>query len=234
MSAFDSLLKYIQQSEKLIIVTLTLFVAGLALYAAEDRLFDYGGLPAWARPTALIVWTICAAHVAIRLVMALWKGSKEAACFIASIPLRRRQAAYVRSYIDRLLATEGLEREMLCYALHRGENHVWVDSGSNPRWLRELKKKALLELNSADFGTAHYGIHPAAWNYMKKYPNKFINVVAWPEWPWTIKRLNEDELEKKIAAAPKQKGRTLLPARLRKVLQITWRSTPRVPPSVPR
>jgi hypothetical protein len=138
---FDTLLKYIQQSEKLIVVTLTVTVSGVALYAAEDRPFDYGGLPVWARPTALIVWTVCAAHVAIRLVVALSKGGTAAARFIASIPQRRRQAVYDQPVIDRLLATEGVEREMLCYALFRGKNHLWVNSKThyrNPRWLKGL------------------------------------------------------------------------------------------------
>jgi hypothetical protein len=125
---FATLLRYIQQSEKLIIVTLTLFVAGLALYAAEGRLFNYDGLPEWARPVASIVWTICAVHVAIRALMALSKGGIAAAHFIASIPQRRRQTYYDKKVIDRLLATDGVVREMLCYALFRNDNHLWVNS----------------------------------------------------------------------------------------------------------
>src|SRR6516164_848323 len=88
---FDTLLKYIQQSEKLIIVTLAVTVSGLILYAVEGRLFDPGGLDDWVRPTVFIVWTFCAAHVSIRLVMTLWKGGTAAARFIRGIPQRRRQ-----------------------------------------------------------------------------------------------------------------------------------------------
>jgi hypothetical protein len=125
---FDTLLKYIQQSEKLIVITLTITVAGLVLYAVEGRLFDPGGLPDWVRPTAFIVWTVCAAHVVIRLVMALSKGTTAAARFIASIPQRKRQTDYDQKVIDRLLATHGVAREMLCYALYRNDNHLWASS----------------------------------------------------------------------------------------------------------
>ena len=196
---FTSLLNYIRQSEKLIVVTLTVTVAGVALYAAEHRPFDYGDLPAWVRPTAFIVWTVCASHVAIRLVMTLWKGGTAAARFIASIAELRRQAAYHQPVIDRLLATEGVEREMLCYALFRGENHLWVKDARyrDPRWLRRLKLDRLLDLDSADWGVSHYRIHPVAWKYMQKYPNKFINRLRWHDWPWTID-FDEDKEEKKI------------------------------------
>jgi len=194
----DSLLKYIQQSEKLIVVTLTLFLAGLALYAAEDRLFDYGGLPAWARPLGLIVWTICAAHVAIRSVMALASGSTAAVRFIAGIPQRRRQTAYNRPLINRLLATGGIAREMLCYALRQDDNHLWVSSDRTvPRWLTKLRRDGLLYLSGSDWGTTHFRIHPVAWEYMQKYPNKFINRLRWRSWPWTID-FDEDKAAEQI------------------------------------
>ena len=205
---FDTLLKYIQQCEKLIVVTLAVTVAGLALYAVEGGLFDAGGLPDWVRPTVFIVWTVCAAHVAIRLVMALSKGGTAAARFIASIPQRRRQAVYDQPVIDRLLATEGVEREMLCYALFRGENHLWINSKTHyrdPRWLTRLRRDGLLDLDSANWGTAHYRIHPVAWKYMQRYPNKFINRLRWRDWPWTID-FDEDKAEKKIEEA-KEEGK---------------------------
>jgi hypothetical protein len=201
---FDTLLKYIQQSEKLIVVTLAVTVTGLVLYAVEGRLFDPSGLPDWVRPTAFIVWTFCAAHVAIRLVMTLWKGGTAATRFIASIPQRRRQTAYNQPVIDRLLATEGVE--MLCYALFRRENHLWVNSKTHyrdPRWLTRLRLDGLVDLNSADWGVAHYSIHPVAWNYMQKYPNKFINRLRWRDWPWTID-FDEDKAEKQIEELKKE------------------------------
>jgi hypothetical protein len=149
---------------KLIVVTLTGFIAGLALYAAEDRLFDYGGLPEWARPTALIVWTLCAAHVAIRFVMILWKGGIKTARFTAGIPQWRRQAAYERPVIRRLLATDGVEREVLCYALYQDKDRFWVsfDIG-NPRWLTRLRQDRLLDIDHAREGAAVWPHERPAW-----------------------------------------------------------------------
>jgi len=175
MSALETLLQYIRQSEPPVVVTLTLAVAGLALFAGERwQLFDFHGLPEWVRPTALIVWTVCAVHIAIRTVMALWKGATTAGRFIAGIPQRRRRAAYNRPLIRRLLATVGVEREILCYALFRDRDHVWVpDDGRARRWLVSLLQKGLVELSDADGRTTHYRIHHIARAYMQKHPNKF-------------------------------------------------------------
>jgi hypothetical protein len=111
MSAIESLLQYIRQSERLVVVTLTMTLAGLALFAGERwEVFDFRGLPGWARPAAEGVWTVCAVHVAIRTVMAFWSWATAAARFIAGIPQRRRRAAYNRPIIERLRATHGVER----------------------------------------------------------------------------------------------------------------------------
>jgi hypothetical protein len=203
---FESLLKYIQQSEKLIVVTLTFTLAGVALFIAEDWVFNYDGLPEWARPLALIVWTVCAAHVVIRTVMSVGRGLAAASRFIVGIPQRRRQAAYDQHLIDRLLTTDGVEREMLCYALHRDENHIWVGAArQRPRWLIGLRQKGLLEFDNATWGPAHFRIHPVAWRYMKKHPNKFINLLKWADWPWTM-NIDEGEIEKKITALKKERA----------------------------
>jgi hypothetical protein len=194
----------------------------------EGRLFDPGGLPDWVRPTAFIVWTFCAAHVGIHLVMILWKGGTAAARFIASIPQRRRQTDYDQKVIDRLLATDGVAREMLCYALYRNDNHLWAssDKSRRPRWLITLKLDGLLNLDSADWGTAHYRIHPVAWKYMQKYPNKFINRLRWRDWPWTID-FEEDKAEKKIEELKKEGDPKSRP-RLRRLWErLTWQSAPR-------
>jgi hypothetical protein len=196
---FNSLLNYIRQSEKLIVVTVSITLAGVALYATEGLLIDYGGLPEWVRPTAFIVWSVCAAHVAIRALMETWNGSIALARFIAGIPQRRRQAVYDRRVVDRLLATDGVEREILCYALYRNENHVWASSqkARHPRWLIRLKQAGLLDLDDANCETAHYRIHPVAWKYMQKYPNKFVHRLGWHDWPWSID-FDQDKAEKRI------------------------------------
>jgi hypothetical protein len=206
MSALvESLLQYIRQSERLVVVTLTLTIAGLVLFAAErGQVFDFRGLPGWARPAAEGVWTVCAVHVAIRTVMGLWSWATAASRFIAGVPQRRRRAAYEQPLIQRLLATEGVEREMLCYALFRDENHIWVPGdGSRRRWLVGLLQKGLVELSDAQWGTTHYRIHRVAWAYMQNHPNKFQNLVGWPKEPWKVQ---EDKLEEIIREAKQSRA----------------------------
>lgn len=205
MSALvESLLQYIRQSERLVVVTLTITLAGLALFAGERwEVFDFRGLPDWVRPAALIVWTLCAVHVAIRTVMGLWSWATAASRFIAGVPERRRRAAYERPLIQRLLATEGVEREMLCHALFRDQNHIWIRGGGSRLWLVGLLQKGLVELSDAQVGTTHYCIHRVAWAYMQKHPNKFQNLVGWPIEPWTVQ---EDTLEKKIREAKQSRA----------------------------
>jgi hypothetical protein len=162
--------------------------------------------PTGFRPTVFMVWTVCAVHVSIHLVMTLWKGGTAAARFIGGIPQRRRQAAYNQPVIDRLLATEGVEREMLCYALFRGKNHLWVNSKTHyrdPRWLTRLRQDGLLDRDDANWGVTHYRIHPVAWKYMQKYPNKFIKRLRWHEWPWTMD-FDESKVEKQIEELKKE------------------------------
>jgi hypothetical protein len=199
MESFGSnLLKYLQQSERLIIVTLTITIAGLVCFFGERwQFFDFNGVPDWARPTALLVWTLSAVHVAIRTVLAASNGIIAVPRMAAEIPARQRRAAFERPLIQRLLATEGLDREMLCYALREEDSHIWVHNGSKARWLYRLKEAGLLQMTNGDFVTTHYHIHAIAWKYMQKHPNKFINFANWPEWPWTM-TFDEDHVDKKI------------------------------------
>jgi hypothetical protein len=204
MSALESLLQYIRQSERLVVVTLTMTLAGLALFAGEwGQVFDFRGLPGWARPAAEGVWTVCAVHVAIRTVMAFWSWATAAARFIAGIPQRRRRAAYNRPIIEGLRATHGVEREMLCYALFRDQNHIWVPDLWSPQWIFSLTQKGLIERTDADARTVHYRIHRVAWAYMQKHPNKFQNLVGWSNEPWAVP---EDTLEEIIREAKQSRA----------------------------
>jgi hypothetical protein len=207
MSTVESLLKYVQHSERLTVVTLTLTITGLLLWFAEAQWqLDLSGLPQWARPAAIIVWTISAVHVAIRAVMALWSGATATARLVADIPQRRRRTAYERLIIERLLATEGLQREMLCYALYRDYDHIWVRAGARPpRWLLGLKQNGLVEVSDASFDTVHFRIHRVAWAYMQRHPDKFINLLAWPDLPWTLS-FDEAAAENEIHQKARRRG----------------------------
>jgi hypothetical protein len=200
MGALETLLQYIRESERLVVVTLTVTVAGLALFAGErwqGGLFDFRGLPEWVRPAAVGVWTVCGVHVAIRTVMVFWKGATAAARYTAGIPQRRRRAAYERPIIKRLRATDGVEREVLCYVLYQDHDRFWVPwTGEQPpRWLQRLIAKGLVEKSDTRMHDIQFRIHRVAWAYMQKYPHKFQNLVGWPAHPWT---LDEDGMEKKI------------------------------------
>jgi hypothetical protein len=201
MGALETLLQYIRQSEPPVVVTLTLTVAGLALFTGqlwEWEVFDLHGLPEWVRPAAVGVWTVCGVHVAIRTVMALWERATATARFIASIPQRRRRAAYERPIIKRLRASDGVEREVLCSVLYQDHDCFWVPARTRqrqPRWLQRLIAKGLVELSDTVMHDIQFRIHRVAWAYMQKHPDKFQNLVRWPADPWT---LDEDRMEKRI------------------------------------
>jgi hypothetical protein len=149
MSAFvETLLQYIRQSAPLVVVTLTVTIAGLGLFAVQQwQLFDFRGLPEWVLPSAFIIWALCAVHVAISTAMALWREATTAARYIAKFPERRRRAAYERPIIERLRATDGIEREVLCYALYQDNDTFWVSpwTRQRSRWLHGLLAKGLLK-----------------------------------------------------------------------------------------
>jgi hypothetical protein len=196
MGTLKTLLQYILQSEPLIVVTLTLAVAGLALFADERwQVFDLHGLPEWARPTALIVWTLCAVHVAIRTIMYLSNRATAAGRFIATIPQRRRRADYEQPIIERLRATDGVEREVLCYALYRDNDRFWIPGARRPRWLQRLIANGLVGQSGTGIQDTQFRIHHVAWAHMQKYPDKFQNLVGWDTDPW---RLDDDVIENRM------------------------------------
>jgi hypothetical protein len=134
----------------------------------------------------------------IRAAMALSSAATATARRIAGIPQRRRRAAYDRPLIERLLDTDGLQREMLCYALYRSDNHIWARAGARPpHWLVGLKEKGLVEMSDASFHSVHFHIHHVAWAYLQKHPDKFINLLVWPDWPWTL-QFDEAKAEQEI------------------------------------
>jgi hypothetical protein len=198
MGALEALLQYIRQSERLVVVTLTVTVAGLALLAVGQwQLFR--GLPEWVLPAALIGWALCAVHIVIRAVMALSSGIMAAARFIASIPQRRRTAAYGLPVIQRLLRTDGLEREVLCYALYWDKDHFRVRARDRDRlrWLFRLRQDGLVEMSGVGPEDVQYRIHHVAWEYMRKYPNRFVTLLPWSSPPWALD-LDEDKIERLI------------------------------------
>lgn len=202
-AVFEAAIKYLQHTERLIVITLTIFVAGLLCFLGETiGLFQFNGLPEWVRPTAVIVWVTAGTHVAIRTAMALGAGLKAVSRFLIALPERRRRAAYDRWIIDRLLATSGLEREVLAYALYRDENNIWV-SRRHFRWVESLMRKGLIERHEATFEVTYYRIHQIAWRYMQRYPNKFLHLVPWREAPW-VDPYEERDAENWIAQAKKK------------------------------
>jgi hypothetical protein len=124
LSFSDRAIDFIQKGERLIIVTLTIAVAGVACVVAERvGLMTFDGLPVWARPTAQLIWAISAVHVLLH-----------------GLPERRRQAAYERAIVERLVNVAALEREMICYALYKGENHIWAEDTDRIRdWILNLR-----------------------------------------------------------------------------------------------
>lgn len=71
------------------------------------------------------------------------------------------------------------------------------DGRGERRWLNELQEAGLVELTDAGFGSAHYKIHEVAWDYMQRFPDRFIHVLAWRGAPWETP-FNEAQKEQEI------------------------------------
>ena len=110
------------------------------------------------------------------------------------------RAQYNAAIIDRLNQVSPLGREMICHALYRRDNHFWVEADDRKRsWLTQLEVLGLVEVASADWNTVHYEIHPVAWNYMNRYPTKFMNLIGWPDHPWILEKTRAKEMEELLA-----------------------------------
>jgi len=188
LSFTDRAIDFIQKGERLIIVTLTIAVAGVACVVAERvGLLSFEGLPVWARPTAQLIWAISAVHVLIHVMIGLYRGVRWMGKQLHGLPERRRKAVYEMAIVDRLLKIGALEREMICYALYKNKNHIWThNSNRRQGWISNLRSAGLIDISDAQFGTVDYEIHPVAWTYMHRYPNKFVNAVLWPQEPWSL------------------------------------------------
>jgi hypothetical protein len=117
-----------------------------------------------------------------------------------SLPGRRRRAAYDQVIVDRLLKVSLIAREMLCYALYRRSNHIWISEGSGNRdWVNQLKVFGLIETESAEWDTVHFAIHPVAWMYMQRYPTKFLNAALWPQEPWVLDETQGKEMREVLS-----------------------------------
>ncbi|MGF1619916.1 MAG: hypothetical protein ACFCUR_04810 [Rhodomicrobiaceae bacterium] len=198
MSIPSELLKYVQNSERLVVISLVVFLSATAAHTGEKHgLFDFSGLPEWWRPAFTLAWILTGLHVLVRFLIFLGTGCQVILHSLIAFPQKRRQAKAQKPIIDSLIAIEGLAREVLCYALYRSDNHIWVDADTQEKWLLKLKHSGVIERSAADWGTEHYRIHRVAWAYMKKYPDRFIYEIPWPEPPWNLK-LDEREIEKKL------------------------------------
>lgn len=166
MSFTDRIVDFIQKGERLIIVTWTIALAGVACAVAERfGLMSFEGLPSWARPTAQLMWAISAAHVAIHATISAAHGARWIVKWLRALPEKRRQAVYESAIVERLLNIGALEREMICYALYKSDNHIWTDDTDRPpAWTLNLRTAGLIDVSDAQWGAVHYKIHPVAWN----------------------------------------------------------------------
>jgi hypothetical protein len=216
VSIAEKAIEFFQKGEKLIILTLTVGIGGVICFLSERAgIVSFVGLPVWVRPAAQIVWVLSVGHVAIHSAIGLYRGIVWFAVWLKALPERRRKARYDAAIVDRLLEVGPLGREMLCCALYKRSNHIWVDDDSRERdWLIKLKVLGLVEVSSAEWSVVHYKIHPVAWNYMSRFPTKFMNLIGWPTDPWILektygKEMQEKLAEKKSAASDKKPaGRT--------------------------
>jgi hypothetical protein len=188
-------LGYLFKEERPIVVALVVVLTGTAAL-----LFEYKGyasfeeLPPFARPLGLLIWLASAFLIVVRVAMAVPRGLR----FVAAMPMRYRQVLADEVIIDRLNGTKGLAREVLCFARFRSSDHIWVDDRPElPKWLDSLLGDGLVQVTDAAWRTVHYSIHPVAWQYMLKYPNKFQHRFRWRNEPWTEK-INEADMEKKL------------------------------------
>jgi hypothetical protein len=208
----DRIVDFIQKGERLIVVTWTIALAGVACAVAERfGLMSFEGLPSWARPTAQLIWIISAVHVAIHLTISVAHGTQWMAKRLRALPEKRRQAVYDSAIVERLLNIGALEREMICYALYKSDNHIWTDDTDRPpAWTLNLRTAGLIDVSDAQWGAVHYKIHPVAWNYMRRYPTKFFNMVLWPSAPWTLTKKVESEMREIVERAVAKKAKSAL------------------------
>jgi hypothetical protein len=201
VSVAEKAIELFQKAEKLIILTLTVSIGGLICFFAERAsLFSFEALPVWARPTAQIVWVLSVVHVGIHALVRLFNGVVQLADWLRSLPERRRKAQYNAAIVDRLTQVGPLGREMICYALYRRDNHFWVEADNQRRsWLTQLEVLGLVEVSDADWNTVHYQIHPVAWNYMNRYPTRFMNLIGWPKDPWILEKTQAKEMQELLA-----------------------------------
>ncbi len=119
MSITEKAIEFLQKGEKLIILTLTVTIAGVVCFLAEQSsVVSFEGLPTWARPVAEIVWVLSTVHVCIHAAIGLYCGAVWLAVRLKGLPERRRKACYNAAIVDRLLEVGPLGREMLCYAFY--------------------------------------------------------------------------------------------------------------------
>ena len=198
MSLLETALKYIQTSERLIVVTVTLTVAGLICFFSERYGYlDFAGLPEWTRPAAQAVWVVSAVHVAIRTLMGLGTLCRTVFRRAGALPEQYRRSRFEKPTIARLRGTSGLEREALAFALHRDEKRFWVGPKQRKyRWLVALRQKGLVEElgGSGLSSSVQFEIHPTAWRYMKSHSNQFVYRGQWTREPWS-EDYNETQLE---------------------------------------
>jgi hypothetical protein len=206
LSFSDRAIDFIQKGERLIIVTLTIAVAGVVCVVAERvGLMSFEGLPSWARPLAQLIWAISAVHVLIHATISLCRGVRWMGKQLYGLPERRRRAVYEMAIVERLLNIGDVEREMICYALYKDENHIWTADRPHD-WVLNLRAAGIIDVSSAQWDTVHYEIHPVAWKYMRRYPTKFINVWLWPEEPWVLAEKSEDEIMEIVTRAVAKKS----------------------------
>ena len=141
MSLTDRAIDFILKGERLIIVTLTISVGGSICAIAERYgAMSFEGAPLWARPAAQLVWILAVVHVLIHGAIGLGRGLRFLAKRVSKLPAERRAAAYDAVIIDRLQAIGAVEREILCYALYKRDNHIWTpDNNRPPDWLKNLR-----------------------------------------------------------------------------------------------
>jgi len=203
MGLLETILKYIQTSERLIVVTLTLTVAGLICFFSERYGYlNFAGLPEWTRPTAQVVWVVAAVHVVIRTLIGLGTLCRAVLRRAISLPERYRRWRFENATIARLRGTDGLEREVLGFALHRDDDHIWAERSDRYRWLVSLHRKGLMKMTDAESDVVHFRIHPIAWRYMKSHPNQFVYRLPWTHAPWSDD-YNETNVEAQLGEASK-------------------------------
>jgi hypothetical protein len=119
--------------------------------------------------------------------------------WLSSLPTRHSKAQADKILINRLLEIKGIAREVLCYACHRDDHHIWVSEDRRaPNWIKELKRAGLVKLTNASFRSAHYEIHPIAWAFIRRRPNKFVCKIDWEDPPWTEDFGDEGRVNKMI------------------------------------